>query len=220
MRVKATAPVVAIDLDGTSGDYHKHFVWFLNNIYYPSSTYRPIWTPNMFGEFSEALGMEKDAYRDGKLAYRQGGLKRCMPQFPADVEKGGIEQDVQYIRSLGVQVWVTTNRPWMRLDNIDKDTKYWIDNNMGEVDGVIFSQEKYHDLIDNVGKDRILGVFDDLPENIEAAQELKLNVVLREGDHNQWWRMNAHPPLSEQVPGVRRFKDFTYHVEEWIEEHK
>lgn len=216
MRVHALAPVVAVDLDGTSGDYHRHFRWFLETIYYPGQEFPTYWAAKgVNGEFSEALRMNKWEYRDAKLAYRQGGLKRCLPTFPQD----DLKAEIGYIRSLGIQVWVTTNRPWMRLDNIDGDTMYWINTQMGEVDGVIFSQDKYEDLIDHVGAERILGVFDDLPENIEAAQKLGLRACIRRGDHNQWWLSNAHPPLSQQVPSVTRFKDFTYLVEEWKEEY-
>jgi hypothetical protein len=220
MRVHALAPVVAIDLDGTSGDYHGHFLWYLNNIYFPyghdirdfAGQIKANWN-SARGEFSVALGMDKAEYRDAKLAYRQGGLKRCMPQFDNDHNLGGIQQDVEAIRALGIQVWVTTNRPWMRLDNIDKDTKYWIDNNMGQVDGVIFSQEKYHDLIDNVGYDRILGVFDDLSENIQEAERLGLRSAIRLGDHNRQWAHGKYSPL--RMRRLSSFRDFVHVVKQW-----
>lgn len=212
MRVHALAPVVAIDLDGSLGRYHDHFVWFLETIYFPGYRIGPLLWETQKGEFSKALGMDKAIYRDAKLAYRQGGLKRCMPTFADD----HIPLSFRTIRELGVQIWITTNRPWMRLDNIDKDTKFWIDQNCGEVDGVIFSQEKYDDLIDNVGKDRILGVLDDLPENIIAARERNLNTAIRTGDHNHWWETSVLCP-----PDVRRIYNlstFVHIVRQWKEE--
>jgi hypothetical protein len=98
---------------------------------------------------------------------------------------GAVSELVPRIRSmLGVQVWICTTRPWQRLDNIDPDTRWWIERNLGRVDGVIYGEDKYRDLVDIVGRDRILGVFDDLPENIIAAEDLGLRAALRVGKHN------------------------------------
>lgn len=214
-RVHALAPVVALDIDGTMGDYHGHFVWFLRNIYLPREwgqisldvPVRPWWKPEYKGEFSDALGMDKAEYRAAKLAFRQGGLKRCMPQFTSD--NGRLLYYVQAIRQMGVQVWVCTARPWMRLDNIDPDTQYWLTHNAGPVDGLIFGEDKYADLIDHVGRERILGVVDDLPENIERAWELNLPALLRYGRHNSWWREDVEEEVAFGM------EDVAEKVKEW-----
>ena len=216
VHVHALAPVVAIDLDGTLADYYRHFCWYLENIYRPhAGRHIPDWTKTPNGEFSEALGMDKAEYRDAKLAYRQGGLKRSIPLLLRD--------DVDYLQrirsKLGVQVWITTNRPWLRLDNIDKDTLYWIDHNLGEVDGVIFSQNKYQDLIDHVGRARILGVIDDLPENIMAAEELNIPGITRYGPHNTWW-LESHGWNKTVVTTIIEFYSYVKMWKgEWDAEH-
>lgn len=221
MRVSATAPVVALDIDGTMGDYHSHFVWFLRHIYLPHEWVdlispdswlgpRPVWEHAPQGEFSEALKMEKDEYRRAKLAYRQGGLKRCMPQFPED--QGRLKEFVQGIRGMQIQVWVCTNRPWLRLDNVDPDTQYWLAHNVGRVDGLIFGEDKYADLIDHVGQNRILGVVDDLPENIQRANKLGLNAALRAQPWNRWWR-NQEP--TEDAVAVLNMEEILHVVRGW-----
>jgi len=175
-RVHPLAPVVALDIDGTLADYYEHFRWFAE-LYLQ----RPVsvdWSET--SEFSEALGIDKAAYRDIKLAYRQGGMKRSI----APVDEG-VADLAPSLRHRGLQVWICTTRPWQRLDNIDPDTQFWINRNLGRVDGVIYGEEKYQDLIDIVGRKRVVGVFDDLPENVNEAAELGLKAALRNGAHNQ-----------------------------------
>lgn len=180
MRLHPLAPVVALDIDGTLGDYYEHFRWFAE-LYLQ----RPLeihWDFTDSMEFSEALGLGKEQYRQIKLAYRQGGMKRSLPAFP------GVDVLVSRLRRAGMQVWICTTRPWQRLDNIDPDTQFWLQKNLGRVDGVIYGEEKYLDLIDIVGKERIVGVVDDLPENVVSAMSLGLRAALREGGHNQVFR--------------------------------
>jgi hypothetical protein len=204
-RVHPLAPVVAIDLDGTLGKYHEHFIWFAS--LYTQREILADWSNTR--EFSEALGMDKREYRDIKLAFRQGGMKRCLPPFEQ------VRECVQAIRSdIRAQVWIATTRPWMRLDNIDPDTQFWLDRNVGRVDGVIYGDDKYADLIDIVGRDRILGIIDDLPENVERAKDLGLNASIREGSHNSSWIWSVLSPdlpiFSSTMPMyciVNRWKD-------------
>lgn len=183
VRVHPHAPVIALDIDGTIARYHDHFQWFCETIYWPGRRLRCEWDElERFGDFAEALGLDRASeYRPAKLAYRQGGLKRCIPAY------GSVRHNVQFLRQSGIQVWITTTRPFNRLDNIDPDTQYWLGNNTGRVDGVIFGEDKYADLVDIVGRERILGVFDDLPENVERAAGLGLKAALRMGEHNAWW---------------------------------
>src|SRR4051812_4114759 len=100
-------PVVAIDIDGTLADYHWHFTEFAEKYLgrklsfdYDGAT-----------EFSEYLGIDKATYREIKLAYRQGGLKRWMPPFK------GASTFVRLVKEMGNEVWLTTTRPYLRLDN-------------------------------------------------------------------------------------------------------
>lgn len=186
VRVHPLAPVVAFDIDNTFADYSGHFLAFAQQyLQEPGLDYD--WKDEYEGEFSLALDLPKDVYRDIKLAYRQGGMKRSIPVIDENVRTL-----VAMTRAAGLQAWICTTRPWMRLDNIDPDTQFWLGRNVGRVDGLIYGEDKYLDLIDIVGKDRIVGVFDDLPENYEAATDAGLRVSLRAGHHNRWYRMRTH----------------------------
>jgi hypothetical protein len=164
----------------------------------------------MADDFDKALGLDKHTYRDIKLAYRQGGMKRSIPTM--DI---GVYDLVPAIRAMGIQVWVCTTRPWLRLDNIDPDTRFWINRNLGRIDGLIYGEDKYLDLIDIVGRERILGVVDDIPENIIRATELGLPSALRTGPQNARWRtteMSAGQPVAihsgDILEQVMRWKEF------------
>jgi FMN phosphatase YigB (HAD superfamily) len=206
MRVHPLAPVVALDIDGTLGDYHSHFQWFAELYLQEPITLDWAWSWNHYhGEFSEALGLHKDVYRQIKLAYRQGGMKRCMPAFPQSHEV------VKYLRErMGLQVWICTTRPWNRLDNIDPDTQFWIQRNLGPVDGVIYGEEKYKDLIEIVGRDRIVCVVDDLVENVEQAIELGLDAAVRVNASNA--------DSKDDYYGVNSSEDIQRWVEQVVED--
>lgn len=181
MRLHPLAPVVALDIDGTLGDYYGHFKWFAE--LYLQRKLECDWTGTT--DFDIALGLDKETYRDIKLAYRQGGMKRSIPVLDGDSGRA-LVQDIR--ERLGVQVWICTTRPWQRLDNIDPDTQFWIQHNFGRVDGVIYGEDKYEDLIDIVGRERVLGAVDDLPENVRRAGSLGIRAALRAGRHNLSWR--------------------------------
>lgn len=180
MRIRSDAPVVAWDIDGTLANYYEHFRKFAEA--YTLRSLPVDWNRRYRGEFSEALGLEKEEYRRIKLAYRQGGQKRMLtPKYQAG-------ETIRDLRVNGIQVWICTTRPWNSLANIDPDTQFWLETHIGRVDGVIYGEEKYEDLIEQVGKDRVLGVVDDLPENVRRAESLGLNWLLMRGDHNLWYR--------------------------------
>lgn len=205
MRLHPLAPVVGLDIDNTLADYTEHLRWFAE-LYLQ----RPViidWDFAPTAEFSDALQLDKKTYRDIKLAYRQGGMKRSIPVL----DERGIM--VKAIRAAGIQVWITTTRPWQRLDNIDPDTQFWLDRNVGRVDGVIYGEEKYMDLLDIVGADRILGIVDDLPENIVAAMSLGMNAALSVGDHNAAFRSVRKVPLVHNATDLGRI------VFEWHQDH-
>lgn len=192
-RVHPLAPVVALDIDGTLADYHGHFLRFAQQ-YLQDEHLEPAWDAEFRGEFSEALGLDKHIYRDIKLAYRQGGMKRSLPVH------GPVSQMVRGIRKRGHQVWICTTRPWMRLDNIDKDTQFWLEHNQIGFDGVIFGESKYQDLVDIVGWERIVCVVDDLPEQVLEARQLHIPHALRAGPHNAWWQPGYKPPVVRNTP--------------------
>lgn len=155
-------PVVAIDIDGTLGDYHGHFLRFAAD-----------WTGKPMPDPSEInpglplfrhMHISKATYRACKLAFRQGGLKRSMPCYP------GASELTRAIRKAGAEVWICTTRPYLRLDNIDPDTRHWLRRNKIQHDAVIYGEQKYKDLVRNVGIGRVVCVLDDLPEMYTAAE--------------------------------------------------
>jgi len=167
-------PVVALDIDGTLGNYHHHFTQFA-----------ALWTGREMPDPSENtegvplykwLHMSKTTYREAKLAYRQGGWKRWMPCYP------GAAELVRYMRK-EAQVWICTTRPYLRLDNIDPDTRHWLRRNGIQYDGVLFGHHKYRELAKIVGRQNVLMVVDDLPELLETAPS-EANRVLRAQPYN------------------------------------
>lgn len=171
-------PVVALDIDGTLGDYHKHFLWFAERWLGRSMPHPDEINPGM--RLSTFMGVPHREYRECKLAYRQGGLKRWMPCYPFASEL------THEIRTAGAQVWICTSRPYMRLDNIDPDTQEWLRRNNIQYDAVIYegiheeedTNSKYYDLVDQAGLQRIIAVADDLPEQLQDAQRQGIKQVL------------------------------------------
>lgn len=150
-------PVVAIDIDGTLGDYHAHFIRF-------SEDWLGQPLPNY--DFEVNCGLTTYTWRQIKLAYRQGGMKRTMPPLG----RPGLMSLA--IARTGAEIWVTTTRPYNRLDNIDPDTQEWLRRNGVAYDYVIYDPDKYEELAQLVGADRVVAVLEDLPNQAERASRL------------------------------------------------
>lgn len=171
-------PVVGLDIDGTMGDYHGHFTrfaeqWLGREMPDPSLNTQGV-------PLYKWLGMSKSTYRQCKLAYRQGGMKRSMPCYD------GASELTRAIRKAGCEVWIATTRPYLRLDNIDPDTRHWLRRNGIQHDGVLYGEHKYRDLKKYLG-DRVLFVVDDLPEMVTQARGLGLQAFLRDQPYNRAW---------------------------------
>lgn len=171
-------PVVALDIDGTLGDYHSHFINFARGW-----TGRDLPSPESINPgipLHRHLGMSKATYRQCKLAYRQGGMKRSMPAYPLASEL------TRQLRRNGADVWICTTRPYLRLDTIDPDTRHWLRRNGIQFDGILYGEHKYSDLTKIVGRDRVIGVLDDLPEVLDRARALGLECYLRDQPYNRY----------------------------------
>jgi hypothetical protein len=166
-------PVVAFDIDGTMADYHSHLVEFIINytgmepgpaVPWPGST-----ADRIGGDFGDwvcfAFGLDRRVYRDIKLAFRQGGQKRFMPVYPgaAAVASAAVEE--------GAEVWVTTSRPYLRLDNIDPDTREWLRRAEVAWDYMVYGEDKYKRLGELVDPERVVLVLEDLPEMYDQASQ-------------------------------------------------
>lgn len=171
------APVVALDIDGTLGAYHRHFTLFAE-----AYTGKKMPSPSQLTggvPFHKHLGISKSTYRKIKLAYRQGGMKRSMPVYP------GVGELTRYIRSKGCQVWICTTRPYLSLDNIEPDTRHWLKHRAkAQFDNALFGEHKYRNLVKAVGRDRVVMVVDDLPAMIDIACDLGLRAYIRTQPYN------------------------------------
>lgn len=167
-------PVVAIDIDGTLGDYHSHLARFAEEYMGRAVD----WGHDGTTEFSDSLGIEKELYRQIKLAFRQGGMKRSMPVYD------GARRLIDTCHMLGAEVWMTTTRPWLRLDNVDPDTRFWLERHTLNYDALLYDEHKYKVLSELVDPDRIVAIVEDLPEQVTEARQLGLPVIQR------WSRWN------------------------------
>jgi hypothetical protein len=150
-------PVVAIDIDGTLSDYHYHLVQFANDWLGK----RPMVQDDYDGGqdywrwFCESFGVDRTTFRQIKLAYRQGGLKRTQPLwFYAD-------EIVPKLQECGAEVWLTTTRPHDRFDRIDPDTREFLRRNNIPYDGLLYSGAKMRELAERVDPPRVVAVIDD-----------------------------------------------------------
>lgn len=209
MRPDPFAPVVALDIDGTSGDYHGHFTKFAEQW-----IGRPMPDPKEFTggvHFSKHLGVSRSTYNTMKLAYRQGGMKRSMPAYE------GIGEFTKHVRKCGVQVWICTTRPYLRLDNIDPDTRHWLRRNGLQHDAVLYGPHKYHDLARAVGADRVVVVYDDLPKMIGQAMSLGMPTVLRAQPYNMVEVRSGKYAWADSVDDMRWY--FDRRLAEWRKNH-
>lgn len=165
-------PVVAIDIDGTMGDYHGHFLRFASD--WTGQGLEPVLQGSLspyagtipFSHYCmELFGVDLQTYRAIKLAYRQAGMKRSMPIV------NGAKHICALVYSAGAELWVTTTRPYLSLDNIVPDTVEWLSRHQIGFDHMLFDADKYAVLADRVDSERVVAVLDDLPEMYDAAAE-------------------------------------------------
>lgn len=175
-------PVVALDVDGTMAVYHPHFIEFAGK-----------WFGKEFSldysgsvSLAQYLGVSLEEYRQCKAAYRQGGNKRFMPTY------AGVRKVNRLLREMGVEVWVTTTRPYLRFDSTDPDTREWLRRNEIHYEGLLYDDDKYDRLLEIVGADRVVAVVEDDPEQYDIAEALGLHPLLIARPHNRF------PRLTEQ----------------------
>lgn len=204
---------MALDIDGTLGDYYTHFTNFLCDYYSVRMDVNEYKGHETFKEWFEKKGIDEFEYRQAKLAYRQGGQKRTMPVF------SWTEPLVRALRqSHGVELWIATARPYLRLDNIDPDTREWLRRNNIQYDGLLYGADKYERLVDTVGAERIVAVVDDQPDMIESAMDRGLRAIQIVNKHN----LAAQTPRTgcEHVLGSHLQQYIAGMVEEWYSNHK
>jgi len=165
-------PVVAIDIDGTLAQYHRAFFLFAGG--YLNRRIDLVY--NGAVPMHEHMKVSKETYRQVKLAYRQGGMKRVM-----DTYEGA--DDFMLSVAPQAELWVTTTRPYLRLDNIDPDTREWLDRNQYKYDALVYDEDKYERLA-HTAQGRVVAVVEDEIEQYDVAQLLGLNPILVQRSHN------------------------------------
>lgn len=205
-------PIVAIDIDGTLGDYHGHFISFAAQ-YIPDHFIleREVADPyNGEIPFWAWMGITKEHYRSIKLAYRQGGMKRSMPIFDGAIEL------MKMLKESCAEVWITTTRPYMRLDNIDPDTQAWMERHRITYDFMLYDENKYGQLADRVDPLRVIAILDDDPEQLElASKSFKPDTAIRiDRPHNIHYKQSPVAPTLMGAQTIIRER-----IEAWIEDH-
>ena len=204
------SPVIALDIDGTSGDYHGHFTRFAEQW-----TGKAMPDPHAYTggvPFHKHLGISRSTYNQIKLAYRQGGLKRSMPPYHR------IGEFSREVRRRGVQVWICTTRPYLNLSNIDPDTRHWLTKRAGiQYDGLLYGTHKYRDLAKAVGIERVVLVYDDLPKMIGQAMDLGLPACIRTQPYNAEWSRSGNLRSANSVDAM--WTAFRAAHDEWRSNH-
>lgn len=197
-------PIVCLDIDGTLGEYHRHLLEFMHK--YFGHSLQTGWTGA--GNWEDYLGLTQEQYREAKLAFRQGGMKRTMPLIP------GADSLPRVAKALGAEVWITTTRPWMRLDSVDPDTREWLRRNGIEYDHLLYDEHKYPRLAEIVDAERVVFVLDDLPEMVrEALEVFKWDAVyLLRRQHN----FSADIPERRIVQNIHEAeRQMVYNINQW-----
>lgn len=144
------------------------------------------WDPNVIGPFYKQLGMSKAVYRQCKLAYRMGGMKRSIPVFD------GAAEMVRAIRGAGVGVAACTTRPYLAMSTIDLDTQHWLRRNGIKVDHILYGEHKYRDLVKSVGRDRVVCALDDDLSQLGVAEKLGIPGIVRINEANRNYDIGNH----------------------------
>lgn len=205
-------PVVGLDIDGTLLAYHSHFLRF-------AAGYLGTWDPDdpEFLRYDARiplhtyLRVSKATYRKCKLAYRRGELKRSLSPLPRPYPQAGAL--TRELRRWGCEVWLCTTRPYLSYDAVDEATRHNLRRNGVQYNGLIWGEHKYRELVRTVGKQRIIGVLDDIPEMCQQSYELGLPTAfaLREHNQYQWFALPTEQrdqwlPLREEEATYAWFK--------------
>jgi hypothetical protein len=180
---KPVSPVVAVDIDGTLADYHVALAKFAAE-YLDSPTFLdgfPYQGDIPYADwFTGTFECDRTTFRQIKLAFRQGGMKRLQKPII------GGQTFVDTLRAEGAEVWLTTTRPHDRFDRVDPDTREWCRRNGIKFDGLLYDGDKMERLADIVDPERVVAVVDDQVNVLNEARDLfpDSTLILAAGRHN------------------------------------
>jgi hypothetical protein len=209
---KPVRPVVAVDIDGTLGNYHEHFetfaqrwlgvhdeAWVVDLGYDGSQPYRD-W-------FTMKYGVDVTTFRAIKLAYRQGGMKRTMPVY------AHAQGTVVALRQRA-EVWLTTTRPHDRYDRIDPDTVEWLRRHRIPFDALLFDEDKIGELYRNVDAQRVVAVLDDEVAHLERVPTGTPILLRSQYNEQAEWDNGEASSLPSAWHMINQL------LQEWEEEHE
>lgn len=200
-------PVVAVDIDGTIAQYHEPFQ-NMQSDYFARPRRPMVWDGR--GDFENYLELNREQFDQVKLAYRQGGFKRWAPPWPAALSS--LKNSQKLLTQLGkpFELWLTTTRPYLRLDSIDPDTRFWLGAVGLKFDRLLYDEHKYlrlHEIVE----DRLCCIVDDLPEMVTEGLKVCKRSYMVARQHNLAFRQDVPTVISDVFiyPAIRRA------VEEW-----
>lgn len=209
-------PVIALDIDGTLMDYHRHYLRFAAN-------YFGTWDPEepSYYEYDARVPMHKylrvskSSYRQSKLAYRRGQLKRSLPRLEPPLPDA--QTLTRQLRRWGCDIWLCTTRPYLSHDEVDEATRHNLRRNGVQYQGILWGEHKYRELVRTVGKQRIVGVLDDVPEMCMQATRLGLRAAFALRPHNEaQWQCRATEMVG--VEALRTHEDTLTALKIWLNE--
>ena len=183
-------PIVAVDVDGTLGDWHYQFLRFASDYFGKTFDIRMY---DGTGSLAEAMGVSLEDYRTCKLAFRQSGMKRAMRAFP------GAAELTQAIKRMGAELWITTTRPYLQVGNVDPDTREWLNRFNIDYDHLLYDDDKYAELAQQVEPKRVVAVVDDEPSMYDRALDVGFHPILLARIHN---RRNHRPVTADNLATV------------------
>lgn len=179
MKINGTGPVFGLDIDGSLGDYHAHFLRFAEG--WVGKTMPDPQEINPGVPLFKFMGVSKVTYRRIKTAYRQGGLKRSLPAY-----LGASELSYNLRHAGKAEVWICTSRPYLAHGPIDPDTRHWLRRNRIQYDNIVWGENKYRDL-NRLAGSRVAGVLEDLPPMADQALDQGMSVILKDQPYNRWY---------------------------------
>lgn len=202
-------PILVTDIDGTLGDYHGHFFSFADlwlgtaaNYSGGQPTQAEKWKQAYDGttDLATFMGLDKKIYRAIKLAYRQGGMKRCMPAHLF------AQSFLRSARRAGCEIWIATTRPYNRLDNIDPDTQEFLRRAGLTWDHLVYGEDKYDEVFEQIDVGRVVMALEDLHPLCEEADALGFQVVQFRTRYNAGarWPVGVHGLQEATAELLRR----------------
>lgn len=110
------------------------------------------------------------------------------------------------------EVFITTTRPYLRLDQTDPDTRFWLDRHHIKFHGLLYDDEKYERLSEIVDPSRVVAVLDDLSTQYDSAARIFGHKVpiLRQNEFNVAMR---RPNVVHSIPEA--LDAITDRINEW-----